>query len=101
MAFFDNLNFVILKRKLKERDNALFHKLGSHRATFHPREFLPYKLYVLRDLHNPYLIFAALGLDRDDVVTPALVETDIKLIDLDLTDTAHGCSEVVLQAVGC
>ena len=58
------------------------------------------KFYVLRDLHDPYLIFTALGLDRNDVVTTALVETDIKLINLDLTDTAHACSEVVLKAVG-
>ena len=66
MALFDNLHFVILKHKLEERDDALFQKLGSHCATFHPREFLAYKFYVLRDLHNPYLIFATLGLDRDD-----------------------------------
>ena len=64
MALFDNLHFVILKREFEESDDALFHKLGSNRATFHPREFLAYKFYVLRDLHNPYLIFATLGLGQ-------------------------------------
>ena len=100
MALFDNLHFVILKRKLEECDDVAFHKLGRHRATFHPWKFLLHEFYVLCDLHDPYLIFTALGLDRNDVVTTALVETDIKLIDFDLTDSAHGCSEVVLQAVG-
>ena len=92
MALFDNIHFVILKRELEECDDAAFHKLGRHRATFHPWKFLLDKFYVLRDLYNPYLIFTALGLDRNDVVTPTLVEPDIKLVDLDLADAFDRCS---------
>ena len=37
---------------------------------------------------------------RNDVVTPALVESDIKLVDLDLADDFDGCAQMVLEAVG-
>ena len=58
MALLVNIHVVTLKCEFEEHDDTLFHKLGSHGVTFHPREFLRYKFHVLRDLHNPYLIFA-------------------------------------------
>lgn len=32
---------------------------------------------------------------------PALVDSDVKLVYLDLTDTLYGCSQVILKAVRC
>ena len=100
MPLFDNLHCVILKRQLEECDDAVIHKLGRNGATLHPGEFLLDKFYVLSGLNNSYLILSTLSLDGDNVVTTARVEPDIKLVDLDLSDAFHGCSEVVLQAVG-
>ena len=96
----DHFDFAVLKRQFEEGYNLIIHKLCGDRSAAHIGEFFLDKANVLRGLDNPDLILAAFGLDRDDVVTAAVVYADIKLVDLDLADAFDGRPEVILEAVG-
>ena len=55
---------------------------------------------VLRCLDNANLILASFCLNRNHKMTTMLINTHIKFIDFDLTDTFHRRTKMVLQAVG-
>jgi glutaryl-CoA dehydrogenase len=52
---------------------------------------------VLCRLHSRYLVSPALGLHRNDVMASVFVQSDIKLVYLNLANTLDAGSQVVLQ----
>jgi len=100
VPFFNYPHLVILKRKLKQGDHAPIHKLSGDGATSQTRKFLLDEAYVLSGLNNADLVFAPLGLDRNHVMTPPLVEADVQFVNLYLSNAPHGRTKVILQTVG-
>ena len=99
VTFIDDADFVVLQSQLEQGHNPPVHELRRDCTTTNARKFLRDETNVLSGLNNADLIVAALRLNRDDVMATPLVEPDVKLIDLDLSDAFDGRAKVVLEAV--
>ena len=99
MFFIDDPYQVVLERQLEHSDSFLAHKLSGNSPASHAWKLLVDPSHILLRLNDGYLIFSAFGLNRDDVMTPVLVETDIELVDLNLPYSLHRGAEMILQAV--
>ena len=100
MPFLDNLDLVVLQSQFKERDDLGLHKLGGNRPAAYVWELLFNKSYILARLHHTDLIFPAFCLHGNHIVTTALIDPDIELVDLNLPHAFHSCAKMVLKAVG-
>ena len=92
---------VILLFKCFECDHIVGHELGRDWTAYEVREAIFAKSKVLFDLYDAQLIAVALCLDWQDVVRPSLIQTDIQLVGLHLTNIWHSRSQVILQRVTC
>ena len=99
MPFFDNANFVIFHGEFEKGDLVARYELRRYRAATQSRVFFSAAAYVLRRLHDRYLIVSALGLNRNHEVTTVLVHPYIKLVYFNLTYAFDRSPEVVLQRI--
>ena len=51
-------------------------------------------------MYNSDCVGAAFSLDWDNIVTAVSIQSDVKFVDLNLSNTSDGRSEMVLQAIG-
>ena len=77
MPLFDHLHFVTLQGKFEKCDYTFIHKLSCNRTAPQSLELLSGEATFLTRLDNADLIFAALSLHGDHVVTAPLIQTDI------------------------
>lgn len=97
MSLLNDFELVVLDLQFKQRDLVAGDELRRDRATPQLRVLLRTPGRVLRRLHRGYLVAPALGLHRNDVMTPVLVQPDIQLVDLDLADALDAGAQMVLQ----
>ena len=101
MPFFHNFDLPFVERKLEKSYYPFAHKLRGDWPAAYSRKFFRCKRKVLARLNDTDLILATLRLDRNYIVASVLVETDVKFVDLNLTDSLHRCAKMVLQTICC
>lgn len=96
MPFFNDPNFIVLKRELEQSNTSISQELRGDCPATYSRESLFDESYILSGLHDANLIFTAFGLDRNQKMAPMAVESDIKFVDFNLTYSVHSSSKMVL-----
>ncbi len=99
MPLFNDPYFAINKRKLKQRDDLIVHKLCCNCSGAQTREFLFDEAHVLAYLNNPDLIFSAFGLNWNDIVASSPIDPNVKLVYFNLADALDSGAEMILKAI--
>src|SRR5690606_2615051 len=99
VPFVYHLDLVAFKGELEQSYYPIGHELRCDRAAAHSGKLLLGETYILCGLNDPDLSLSAFRLNRNDIVTSVLVETDIEFVDLNLPNSFHRGSQVILEAI--
>src|ERR1700683_4905386 len=99
MLLVHNLDFFAVKRQLEQGDRVVRHELGRNRPACQSREFLSATGDILTSLSHAELVGAALRLNGDRELLPVAVDPDVDLVNLDLANTDHHSSQMVLEGI--
>jgi hypothetical protein len=83
----------------KKSDQAIRNKLCGNRSADQFRELGSTNRKILLDLHDPYPLSSAFGLNWQDIVGAPLINTNVDFIHLDLADARRSCSQMILQRI--
>ena len=78
-------------------DPVVCHELGGDRTTAQCGEFLSTAGDILFGLLPSVLVLSTLCLNGNDILTATSINPDVQLIDLNLPDSLHRSSQMVLQ----
>ena len=96
MPLLQNNNFAVFYAKLEHRNQIVRHELSGNGPAMKRRIALFAEEHVLLRLNDGMVVFAPLGLHRDDELASGLIDTNVNFIDLDLTASRYGRSKVAL-----
>ena len=96
MSFFNNLEFAAVNRQLEKSNQIVRDKLSGNGPTDEIREFLGTALNVLASLNHSEAVGPSFGLYWNHKLRALLVDTNINLIDFDLANTSHSCTQMIL-----
>src|ERR1035437_9995206 len=97
MLLLHNLDVLAVERQLEQGDRLVRHELRGNGPACESWEFLSATRHVLAGLSRAELVGAALRLNRDRELLPITIDPDVDLVHLDLANTVHSGSQVVLE----
>ena len=97
---FHHICFLIWS-ELKESYCLVCQELGGDRTYSQFWKLFFTQRQVLLNLHYSYFIIPSLGLNRQYVMYPALVNANIDFVSLHLADAQNSCPKMVLDRITC
>ena len=100
MFFINNFDIAILDGKFKHRYLIFAHELCRHSTASQTWKLLRTANDILLSLNYPVLITPPFGLYRHHELASVPINTNINLVDLDLSYMRHSRPEVILKGKG-
>lgn len=95
--FHGNGQLAFAPLEFKQGDCFVRHELGSDRPANRFRKLVSAHCLILFDLDDTQPVFSGLGLDRNNIVNPFTVQTDVQFIGFHLTDMGRRGPQVILE----
>src|SRR5712692_408677 len=97
MSFGRNGDSVLTRFEFEKRNDSLRHELGSNGSANQQRKLGRTDGEVLFDLYDTEFVFAAFGLDGEDVVSALFVHANVKFVGFNLAHARNGGAKVALK----
>lgn len=94
---YDDALFAVFK--FEEGNYIIGHELGGQSPTDKRWEFFRADGHVLLDLHDAEPVLTALGLNREYVMDPLLVDAHVNLLGFYLSHAGDACAQMILKRV--
>lgn len=101
MFLVDNFHFIGVYCQFEHCDTLFAHELSRYRSAKQLWKFLDTASDILLRLDHAMFVISSLCLNRHHILSTVTVNTDVNLVNLDLSNTFDCRSQVILQWKSC